>query len=133
MGVDVNTFHQEFRNLLDEKSVVLVSGVDRNNVRLNMGFVTEDVVDDISRWWRKYYNCPAQGIRGKLKMFRGEENFSYDEEVKLKDGYVYLSYISSRDYISSREFEFIFITNSGCGVSNTQYFSNTLYKLVTCI
>lgn len=127
MEVDVNTFHQEFRNLLDEKNVVLVSGVDRNHVRLNMGFVIEDVVDDISRWWRKYYNCSAQGIRGKLKMFSGEDNFSYDEEVKLKDGYVYLS------YISSREFEFIFITNSGCGVSNTQYFSNTLYKLVTCI
>ena len=127
MEVDVNTFHQEFRNLLGEKSVVLVSGVDRNHVRWNMGVVTEDVVDDISRWWRKYYNCSAQGIRGKLKMFRGEENFSYDEEVKLKDGYVYLS------YISSREFEFIFITNSGCGVSNTQYFSNTLYKLVVCV
>ena len=43
MDVDVNTFHQEFRNLLDEKSVVLVSGVDRNHVRLNMGFVIEDV------------------------------------------------------------------------------------------
>lgn len=127
MEVDVNTFHQEFRNLLDEKNVVLVSGVDRNHVRLNMGFVIEDVVDDISRWWRKYYNCSAQGIRGKLKMFSGEDNFSYDEEVKLKDGYVYLA------YISSREFEFIFITNSGCGVSNTQYFSNTLYKLVVCV
>ena len=127
MEADVNTLHQEFRNLLDEKNVVLVSGVDRNHVRLNMGFVIEDVVDDISRWWRKYYNCSAQGIRGKLEMFRGEENFSYDEEVKLKDGYVYLS------YISYREFEFIFITNSGCGVSNTQYFSNTLYKLVVCV
>ena len=127
MEVDVNTFHQEFRNLLDEKNVVLVSGVDRNHVRLNMGFVIEDVVDDISRWWRKYYNCSAQGIRGKLKMFSGEDNFSYDEEVKLKDGYVYPA------YISSREFEFIFITNSGCGVSNTQYFSNTLYKLVVCV
>ena len=127
MDVDVNTFHQEFRNLLDEKNVVLVSGVDRNHVRLNMGFVIEDVVDDISRWWRKYYNCSAQGIRGKLKMFSGEGDFSYDEEVKLKDGYVYLA------YISSREFEFIFITNNGCGVSNTQYFSNTLYKLVVCV
>lgn len=121
MDVDVNTFHQGFRNLLDEKNVVLVSGVDRNHVRLNMGFVIEDVVDDISRWWRKYYNCSAQGIRGKLKMFRKENDFSYDEEVKLKDGYIYLS------YISSREFEFIFITNGGYGVSNT------LYKLVVCV
>lgn len=127
MGADVNTLHQELRNLLGEKNVVLVSGVDRNHVRLNMGFVIEDVVDDISRWWRKYYNCSAQGIRGKLKMLREENDFSYDEEVKLKDGYAYLS------YISSREFEFIFITNGGCGVSNTQYFSNTQYKLVVCV
>lgn len=54
-------------------------------------------------------------------MFRKENDFSYDEEVKLKDGYIYLS------YISSREFEFIFITNGGYGVSNT------LYKLVVCV
>lgn len=127
MDVDVETIHQEFRNLLGEKNVVLVSGVDRNHVKLNMGFVIEDVVDGISRWWRKYYNCSAQGIRGKLKIFRKEDNFSYEEEVKLKDGCVYLS------YISSREFEFIFITNGGCGVSNTQYFSNTQYKLVVCV
>ena len=120
MDVDVNTLHQEFNNLLGEKNVVLVSGVDRNHVRLNMGFVIEDVVDDISRWWRKYYNCSAQGIRGKLKIFRKEDNFSYDEEVRLRDGYVYLS------YISSREFEFIFVTDvkSGC--------SYTHYKLVVC-
>lgn len=121
MDVDVETIHQEFRNLLGEKNVVLVSGVDRNHVKLNMGFVIEDVVDGISRWWRKYYNHSAQGIRGKLKMFRKENDFSYDEEVKLKDGYVYLS------YISSRELEFIFITNGGYGVFNT------LYKLVVCV
>lgn len=129
MEVDVNTLHQEFKNLLGEKNVVLVSGTDKNHVRLHMGFVIDDVVDDISRWWRKYYNHSAQGIRGKLKMFREDDNFSYDEEVRLKDGdgYVYLS------YISSREFEFIFITNGGYGVSNTQYFSNTQYKLVVCV
>lgn len=120
MDVDVKVLHQEFKNLLGEKNIVLVSGVDKNRVKLHMGFVIEDVVDNISRWWRKYYNCSAQGIRGKLKIFRKEDNFSYDEEVRLKDGYVYLS------YISSREFEFIFVTDvkSGC--------SYTHYKLVVC-
>lgn len=124
MEVDVNTLHQEFRNLLGEKGVVLVSGMDRNHIKLNMGFVIEDVVDDISRWWRKHYNCSAQGIRGKLKIFRKDDNFSYDEEVKLKDGYIYLS------YISSREFEFIFVTDANPGYSNTQY---NQYKLVVCV
>ena len=35
MDVDVNTLHQEFRNLLGENSVFLVSGVVRDNVNLN--------------------------------------------------------------------------------------------------
>lgn len=124
MELDVNTLHLEFKDLLSERNVFLVSGVDKNHVKLHMGFVIEDVVDDISRWWRKYYNCSAQGIRGKLKIFRKDDNFSYDEEVKLKDGYIYLS------YISSREFEFIFTTDANPGYSNTQY---NQYKLVVCV
>ena len=124
MELDVSTLHQELKNLLSERNVFLVSGMDRNHIKLNMGFVIEDVVDDISRWWRKYYNCSAQGIRGKLKIFRKDDNFSYDEEVKLKDGYIYLS------YISSREFEFIFTTDANPGYSNTQY---NQYKLVVCV
>ena len=124
MELDVETLHQEFKNILSERNVFLVSGVDKNHIKLNMGFVIEDIVDDISRWWRKYYNCSAQGIRGKLKIFRKEDNFSYDEEVKLKDGYIYLS------YISSREFEFIFTTDANPGYSNTQY---NQYKLVVCV
>ena len=124
MELDVETIHQEFKNLLSERNVFLLSGMGRNHIKLNMGFVIDDVVDDISRWWRKYYNCSVQGIRGKLKIFRKEDNFSYDEEVRLKDGYVYLS------YISSREFEFIFTTDANPGYSNTQY---NQYKLVVCI
>ena len=84
MGVDVNTLHQEFKSLLGEKNVVLVSGRVRNNVKLNLGFVTRDISQEIINWW----SSRASSIVGNRSTKANLDREEVTDTIELEDGEV---------------------------------------------
>ena len=111
MDVDVNTLYQEFRNLLGEKSVVLVSGRVRDNVNLNLGFVIRDLSQEIIDWW----STRASSIAGNRSTKANLDREEVTDTVELEEGKV-VYHFSRRTDLTLR-----FVDRSGETVETNEY------------
>ena len=111
MGVDVNTLHQEFRNLLGERSVFLVSGRVRNNVNLNLGFVTRDISQEIINWW----SSRASSIVGNRSTKANLDREEVTDTIELEDGEVVYHFSRRTDLVLR------FVDRSGETVGTNEY------------
>lgn len=111
MELDVNTLHQEFKNLLNERGVFLINGTVRGIVNLNLGFVTRDTSQEIIDWWLNGAEAfvDTRSTKGNL------EKEEVTDTIKLKDGEVVYRF-SRRTNLVLR-----FVDRSGETVETNEY------------
>lgn len=95
MDVDVNTLHQEFRNLLGEKNVVLVTGVVRDNVNLKLGFIIRDTSQEIINWW----NTNVVSCAGNRSTKANLDNEEVTDTVELEAGEIVYHFVRRTDLV----------------------------------
>nr|DAR41146.1 MAG TPA: hypothetical protein [Caudoviricetes sp.] len=111
MELDVNTLHQEFKNLLNERGVFLINGTVRGIVNLNLGLVTRDTSQEIIDWWLNGAEAfvDTRSTKGNL------EKEEVTDTIKLKDGEVVYRF-SRRTNLVLR-----FVDRSGETVETNEY------------
>jgi len=111
MEADVKTLHKEFRKLLGENSVFLVTGVVRDNVNLRLGFIIRDTSQEIIDWWNtSVANCGGnRNTKGNL------DKEEVTDTVELEDGKVVYHFSRRTDLIIR------FVDRSGETVETNEY------------
>ena len=111
MEVDVETLHQEFRNLISKRSVFLMSGRVRNNVNLSLGFVTKDVSQEIIDWW----SARAGSIAGNRSTKANLDNEEVTDTAELEAGEIVYHFSRRTDLVIR------FVDRSGETVETNEY------------